>query len=73
MIKKLLVVFLINLPLLANADAIQIDGIYYNLHAEVKQAEVTINPNPNKYFFIGDIVYLFMNETNDKENYGYGI
>ena len=33
------------LPLLANADAVEIDGIYYNLNAETHKAEVTSNPN----------------------------
>ena len=33
------------LPLLANADAVQIDGIYYLLNAEDQTAEVASNPN----------------------------
>jgi hypothetical protein len=33
------------LPMLASADAVEIDGIYYNLVTKVKQAEVTSNPN----------------------------
>ena len=39
-------------PAVAIADAVEIDGIYYNLSSEVKQAEVTINPND----YTGDIV-----------------
>ena len=35
------------LPLVASADAVEIDGIYYYLTAETKQAEVT--KNPSKY------------------------
>ena len=35
------------LPLIANAEAVEIDGIYYNLINKAKQAEVT--ENPNKY------------------------
>ena len=40
------------LPMMANADAVEIDGIYYNLVVRTKQAEVT--NNPNKYF--GEVV-----------------
>ena len=35
------------LPIVASADAVEIDGIYYNLITKAKQAEVT--QNPNKY------------------------
>ena len=35
------------LPLLASADAVEIDGIFYNLVSKAKVAEVT--QNPNKY------------------------
>ena len=40
------------LPMIASADAVEIDGIYYNLITKAKTAEVT--SNPNKY--AGDIV-----------------
>ena len=43
--KKNLLLLLTFLPLLASADAIEIDGIYYNLINKIKQAEVTSNPN----------------------------
>ena len=33
------------LPLAASADAVEIDGIYYNLVSKLKTAEVTRNPN----------------------------
>ena len=43
--KKLYFLFLLAfLPLLANADRVEIDGIYYNLNAENHTAEVTIKP-----------------------------
>ena len=43
--KKLFTLFLLAfLPLLANADRVEIDGIYYNLNAENHTAEVTIKP-----------------------------
>ena len=32
------------LPFVASADAVEIDGIYYNLDADAKTAEVTYNP-----------------------------
>ena len=45
MMKKLLsTLVLMLLPLLASADAVEIDGIYYNLK-NIKTAEVTSNPN----------------------------
>ena len=47
--KKLLLPFvLMLLPIVACADAVVIDGIYYNLVSKVKQAEVTENPNQYK-------------------------
>ena len=42
------------LPILANADAVEIDGIWYNLVPKAKEAEVT--KNPNKYNYSGDVV-----------------
>ena len=33
------------LPMVAMADAVEIDGIYYNLVSKTKNAEVTTNPN----------------------------
>ena len=44
--KKVYLLFLLALlPLLANADPVEINGIYYNLVSKVKTAEVTSNPN----------------------------
>ena len=43
--KVLLSILLMLLPMLASADAVEIDGILYNLVAKVKEAEVTSNPN----------------------------
>ena len=44
--KKLFLSLLtILLPLVAFADAVEIDGICYNLNSEAKEAEVTSNPN----------------------------
>ena len=43
---------MILLPMVASADAVEIDGIYYNLIEKAEQAEVT--QNPNKY--TGEVV-----------------
>ena len=44
--KKLFLSFLtVLLPMVAFADAVEIDGICYNLNSEAKEAEVTSNPN----------------------------
>ena len=46
--KKLFLLFVLALlPIVASADAVEINGIYYNLIPKAKQAEVT--KNPNKY------------------------
>ena len=45
--KQLLLFAMILLPLVASADAVEIDGIYYNLVSKIQEAEVT--QNPNKY------------------------
>ena len=43
--KVFLTLILTILPLLASADALEIDGIWYNLVPNAKEAEVTWNPN----------------------------
>jgi len=50
--KRALLLILVFLPMLASADKVEINGIYYNLDSEAKTAEVT--SNPNKYD--GDVV-----------------
>ena len=48
--KKLLQLFvLMLLPILASADPVEINGIWYNLVPKAKEAEVTRNPNDSKY------------------------
>ena len=49
--KTILLLFSVLLPLLASADAVEIDGIYYNLVSKAKLAEVTNNPD----MYSGDI------------------
>ena len=43
--KHLLLFAMILLPLVANADAVEVNGIYYNLVSKIQEAEVTRNPN----------------------------
>ena len=46
MMKKQLLLFLAAiLPIIASADAVEIDGIYYNLVLKAKLAEVTSHPH----------------------------
>jgi len=53
MAKKFLFVLAFSLiPLLVNAESVEINGIYYNLFSDTKTAEVT--KNPNKY--TGEVV-----------------
>ena len=47
--KFYLLTLLAFLPLLANADAVEIDGIYYNLNAEDQTAEVTVKPGNTSF------------------------
>jgi hypothetical protein len=46
--KQLLLLVVMLLPMVAWADAVEIDGIYYNLNTDEKVAEVTSNPNMYK-------------------------
>ena len=46
--KQLLLILMTLLPMVAMADAVEIDGIYYNLITKGKVAEVTTS-NPNQY------------------------
>ena len=43
--KVLVALFAMLMPLLASADPVEIGGIWYNLVAKAKQAEVTRNPS----------------------------
>lgn len=62
--KKLILLTLVSiLPLIALADAVEIDGIYYNLIEKGKVAEVT--KHPNKY--TGDVVIPEKVTYNDVE------
>lgn len=45
MSKKILFILLLFLPNLANAETVEIDGIWYNLLKKVKEAEVIANPD----------------------------
>ena len=43
--KQLLLFAMILLPLVASAETVEINGIYYNLVSKIQEAEVTSNPN----------------------------
>ena len=43
--KQILLLLMMILPMVASADAVEINGIYYILVPKAKHAEVTSNPN----------------------------
>ena len=47
--KKLISILLTLLPILASAETVEIDGIWYNLVPKAQEAEVTWNPNFGQY------------------------
>lgn len=54
--KKLLLVLLIIIyPIIANANAVEINGVYYNLISKLKTAEVTKVPN-GKQMYKGELI-----------------
>ncbi len=62
--KHLLLIFAMLLPMVVKADAVEIDGIYYNLISKAKLAEVTKRAN----YYSGDIV-IPESVTYEGENY----
>ncbi len=50
--KSFLFFILMLMPLMASADPVEIDGIYYNFVSKVKTAEVTSNPS----YYSGDVI-----------------
>ena len=50
--KQLLLLVMMRLPLVANADAVKINGIYYTSIAKVNVAEVTSKPNKYSGIFV---------------------
>lgn len=47
--KRIVLCFIcLTFAIVASAQSVEIDGIYYNLVSKVKQAEVTENPNKYK-------------------------
>ena len=51
--KQLLLLVMMLLPMVASANAVEINGIYYNLVAKTRQAEVTSN---QKKKYSGEVV-----------------
>lgn len=66
MMKKVLLSILLTfLPLLASAETVEIDGIWYNLVPKAQEAEVTNNPSGDKYSGDVDIpLSVTYNEVN---------
>ena len=62
----LLSILMMLLPLLANAESVEINGIYYNLSTETNTAEVTYGPD----YYSGDIV---IPETVNYEGISYSV
>ena len=54
--KLFLLSVLMLLPMLASADAVEINEIYYNLIENAGQAEVTWNPNSYSNSYSGSVV-----------------
>ena len=65
----LLSILMMLLPLLVNADAVEINGIYYNLSTNTNTAEVTHHPYDLGYYS-GDIV---IPETVNYEGISYSV
>ena len=61
--KQFLLSIFMLLPMMASADAVEINGIYYNLNSEKNQAEVTTNPNK----YTGDVKIPEKVPYNDSE------
>ena len=51
--KKILVLFLMFIPLMASAEPVEIDGIYYNLVSKAQIAEVT---RSNSSYYSGEVI-----------------
>ncbi len=66
----LLSILMMLLPLLANAETVEINGIYYNLSTETNTAEVTYAPDDADYYYSGDIV---IPETVNYEGISYSV
>ena len=54
--KQLLLLLMTLLPMMAWADAVEIDGIYYNLNTEAKTSEVKSSNNYNPDYYSGSVV-----------------
>ena len=67
--KQLLLLAMILLPMAASADAVWINGIWYNLDSSAKTAEVTSNPD-NQFKYTGDVV---IPESVSYENVNYSV
>ena len=60
---------MILLPMVASAETVEIDGIWYNLVSKTKQAEVTRNPDKQSKY-TGDVI---IPESVSYENMNYSV
>ena len=67
--KLLLLLVMILLPMVASAETVEIDGIWYNLVSKTKQAEVTRNPDKQSKY-TGDVI---IPESVSYENMNYSV
>ena len=71
--KLLFYIVTMMLPIAASADAVEIDGIYYDLVHETKSAEVSSNPNkyegnvkiPEKVYYHGIVGTSYQAKTKE--------
>ena len=65
--KQLLLLVMMLLPMVTMADAVEIDGIYYNLIDKAKIAEVTSNPNTTASSKIQNVVNSILDHMKAEE------
>ena len=70
--KSCILFLLIFLPLLASADPVEIDGIYYNLVSEAKIAEVTENPNKYSGRIVIPMIVTYQEVSYNVTSIGFG-
>jgi len=70
--KQLLILVMMLLPMVASADAVEIDGIYYNLITKGKAAEVTSNPNKYRGSIVIPEIVIYEGENYSVTSIGSG-
>ena len=62
--KNILFIALMLLPMMASAEEVEIDGLWYNLISKVKTAELIQSKNTNYYGNIDELFYINLEKTN---------